>query len=422
MAESQIPEPLNAALFSQVLSQEPHWYTLGTFLGANDAELRYIESTYRLEGLIRCYIEVYNCLQASGKRVSWDDVVTSLKHMNSNDLAKEIELQYLSMSEPGGDSVKYVKVETPEIAEIADEFKKLSERFISLQIEVKIAFRNSTAEIADIQSIIEGECGLLPLSKQEATIDSVFTRLMRYCSILNFRAIVFLVENQLKTKKVLLKKLADFEKAVAQFNTSTKMVQLAELVKEKQTLSGSDKIMKLVVRNFWNDHTIKQFQYTAKEILRTLYNVTADICISKGSICISWVIPDINATKLIPKHSIEFLKIIGVLSLHVGDVIIYNIEGEGCETIEAAMLQAIKLKNTQAIELFLAMGYNPEIAAYTDDSAVTTIVNMRESKKSSVDHVCRGHNEHEHEILQQRNEVIQHYNHLSTFEANIQLL
>ena len=89
-----IPEPLNAALFSQVLSKEPHWYTLGTFLGAKDAELRHIESTYSKEGLIRCYIEVYNCLQASGKCVSWDDIVTSLKHINSNDLAKEIELQY----------------------------------------------------------------------------------------------------------------------------------------------------------------------------------------------------------------------------------------------------------------------------------------------------------------------------------------
>ena len=51
-------------------------------------------------------------------------------------------------------------------------------------------------------------------------------------------------ENQLKTKKALRKKLADFEKAIDQFNPSTKMVQLAELVKEKQqTLTDNDKIV-----------------------------------------------------------------------------------------------------------------------------------------------------------------------------------
>ena len=94
MAECQVPVPLNAALFSQVLSKEPHWYNLCTCLGAEQAELTVIESNHRTD-VKRCYIEVYNCLQASGKCLSWDDIVTALKGMSRNDLAKEIQSQYM---------------------------------------------------------------------------------------------------------------------------------------------------------------------------------------------------------------------------------------------------------------------------------------------------------------------------------------
>ena len=192
----------------------------------------------------------------------------------------------------------------------------------------------------------------------------------------------------------------NFEKAVNNFESSAKMIQLVDLIKEKQVIIGGDKIVKLKVRKFWEDITVKQFVKVANEILGTLYDVMSQISVGKGCICISWVIPDIDTTKLVPDHSVEFVRIIGVISLHIGSDVIYNIEGEGCETIEAAMLQAIELKNTRAIELLLAMGCNPEVATYNGDNAVTTIVNIRENKKSSVDHVCIiGHNEHVEAIV-----------------------
>ena len=149
-----------------------------------------------------------------------------------------------------------------------------------------------------------------------------------------------------------------------------------------------------------------QFETVINEILDTLYHQLSHITVGKGCICVSWAIPDhINASKLVPELPLEFVQIIGVISLHIGDTAIYDIGGEGCETIESAMLQAIELKNTQAIELLLAVGCSPEVATYHEDNAVTNIVNIyKKSSDSSgsggVDHVCiLGHSEHVEAIV-----------------------
>ena len=276
----------------------------------------------------------------------------------------------------------------------------LSEKFISLVNKVKVFFQASNVNIEDLQEMIEDKSGLLPITEQQATFGAVFKRIKHDYSILDTCILIFLVSDMLENG-VLQRELEDFQKSVNTFNSSANMIQLVGLIGNKQVVTGKHKVVKLKVREFWKHLTMQKFEQVAREILYTLYEIMSQIRVTRGCICISWVIPDINITKLaVPDHSLEFIRIIGVISLHIGSDVIYNNEGEGCETIEAAMLQAIELKNTRAIELLLAMGCNPEVATYNGDNAVTTIVNIRGNKKSSVDHVCiRGHNEHVEAIV-----------------------
>ena len=145
-----------------------------------------------------------------------------------------------------------------------------------------------------------------------------------------------------------------------------------------------------------------QFESTMNVILDTLYELLSNITVGTGCICVSWNIPpSVDHTKLLPKLSLEFLQIIGVISLHIGENVIYHVGEEGCQTLEASMLQAIELKNTRAIELLLAVGCRPEVATYNGGHAVTNVVNIRERSVYDgcsggvVDHVCvLGHNEH----------------------------
>ena len=91
--------------------------------------------------------------------------------------------------------------------------------------------------------------------------------------------------------------------------------------------------------------------------------------VTEGCICISWVVPDTFTAKSITMQSLEFIELIGIISLHIGDEEVYNIPGDGCEVLEAAMIQAIKLENKEAIEVLLSFG-NCNLNIVTDGTGI----------------------------------------------------
>ena len=419
--------------FAEVLSQESRWYDLGYFLEAPTTELKRIEQNHRDDGL-RCLIELYGCLEKKGKPLSWEIIATALRRMGNNSLADYIHSNHILPSircnsgkevsteqpvamdrSPGDSHIKPAPdhtIKDDRVEEVGGEFQSLTERFVSLSSKIRRSLKTYTSSTTDgieeLQDLIEGLCGIPPLPQDQATFEAVFKGLKQHCSILNFRSLIVVVKNFLSNEKNLQKELAKFTSSVESFKKSAKMVELIGLIQDTQIApaSGDQKKVKLKVREFWEKFTMAQFERMINEILDTLYPQLSYITVGKGCICVSWAVPDrINASKLVPELPLEFVQIIGVISLHIGDTAIYNIGGEGCETIEAAMLQAIELKNTRAIELLLAVGCSPEVATYHEDNAVTNIVNIYEKSSDSsgsggVDHVCiLGHNEHVEAIV-----------------------
>ena len=107
--------------------------------------------------------------------------------------------------------------------------------------------------------------------------------------------------------------------------------------------------------------------------------------VTEGCCCVSWIMAGDNVSTPMPVHPKEVYRLIGVILLQVGEEMVYSATEElpGFEVVEAAMLQAIKLENTKAIEILLAAGCNPEVAIYNGDHAVTNVVNIR--ARSAVD-------------------------------------
>ena len=307
------------------------------------------------------------------------------------------------MDIPTSDS-QVVTIKDNLVDEVGEEFQSLSERFFSLTLKIWQSFEAaaSNINIQHMQALIKHQCGLPPLPQSEATVGSVLDRLQETCSVLNFRPLTFAVNTLLSNEETLQIELANLKGAVDSFKKSAKMIDLVSLIESHQQSVGKDhKVVKLKIRDFWNKFTMKQFEVVMNTILDTLYEQLSHITVGTGCICVSWFIPpSVDYTKLLPKLSLEFLQIIGVISLHIGDDVIYNVGEEGCQTLEAAMLQATELKNTGAIELLLAVGCSPEVATYNGDHAVTNVVNIRErsvddGSGGGVDHVCvLGHNEH----------------------------
>ena len=418
----------SADLFSEVLSQEgPKWFDIGIYLGASTAELKDIQHNYNTNGVVRCLIELHDCLVKKTKPLTWENVANALRRLGNNALADTIHSKYIipainraSSGEgstiavqqdmapidiPASDSKPVVMIKHTVIDEVGEEFQSLSDRFDYLTIKIRRSFiaTASSVIIDEMQHVVKAKCGLPPLPRSEATVEDVFNRLLKKCSILNFRPLTFAVNTLLSNEETLQMELSNLKASVTNFNRSAKMIDLVSLIKSRQpSVSDNHKTIKLKLRDFWIEFTMEQFEIMMNEILGTLYDYLSNITVGTGCICVSWNIPpSVNYTKLLPKLLLdEFLQIIGVISLHIGDNVIYNIGEEGCQTLEVAMLQAIELKNTQAIELLLAVGCSLEVATYNGDNTVTNVVNIRErsvddGSGGGVDYVCvLGHNEH----------------------------
>ena len=424
MAVSHSP---NVDHFAEVLLEEgTKWFDIGIFLGATTAELKEIQQNYSTNGVVRCLIELHDCLARKENSLTWEAISTALRRLGNNALADSIHSNYIrpailrASSEEDSTTVQQapmdistsgsqlVTIKDQLIDEVGEEFQSLSERFVSLTLNIWQSFEAaaSNINIPQVQALVERLCGLPPLPENEATIGAVFNRFQKKCSILNFRPLMFIVDAFLRNEDILRKELKSFKVAVDNFKKSAKMIDLVSLIKLNQYIGDDDRKVELKLRDSWIEFTMEQFEIMMNAILDTLYDQLSHITVGTGCICVSWNIPpSVDYTKLLPKLSLEFLQIIGVISLHIGDDVIYNIGEEGCQTLEAAMLQAIELKNTRAIELLLAVGCSPEVATYNGDHAVTNVVNIRErsvddGSGGGMDHVCvLGQNEHIEAII-----------------------
>ena len=409
---SSSSQPTNAQ-FSEVLAKESRWYTFSILLGVPSHDLDPINCSYHLEGTMRCLIEVYKILESSDKIPSWERISQSLRKMSNHKLANKIHSEFIvprlspasadQDTDPGmsdwdvspvredlrrskSDSDLSVVVGSSEtersvVKAVTREFDTLFKRFSLLVAEIKEAFRKSKVKIGIMQDLIKGLCNLKPLKHDEATIDSILDRLDPHYSILNFDTLRVLVDNFLKRNQMLRKKMKDYEEEIEKFKSFAKMEHLVDIIKTKRSSRSNHKTMKLKVREFWGKVTMKKFEEVMNEILETLHEGVSHVSVDKGCLCVSWIVPDTHTSQPLT-HVSELLRIIGVISLHIGDEEIFRTQEEGCEVMEAAMLQAIELKNTRAIELLLTLGCDPEVATRNGELAVTTIVNIKESDEA----------------------------------------
>ena len=411
--------------FAEVLSEESDWYSLGVFLGVPHHELDTIGENYSKISVNRCLIEVYKSLERLGRAPSWDFIASSLRKNKNHALAKHINSMYIhpsleppsesssSNSEQSGagssihDSVDKTsrgpKVMVP--PEVSEQYSSLSIRLGKLNLSIRNALKASNENLQDIQNILENRCGLQPYDagSETAKWENVFHRVIKECSMFDDPHVLrVIIDTFLSDNQVLSRQMREFEKAIDSFKSSAKMGHLVDLLKKKKRSSKSQ-IIKLKLKEHWSRCTVTHFETAMRKLLGSLYGRLSCMLVTDGCCCISWIIAaGVPASQLLPKHSKKLFKIIGVIFLHIGEEMVYESTGEvpGCEVLEAAMLQAIELKNTQAIELFLAVGCSPEVAIYNGDHAVTNVVNIREKSVDDgsgggVDHVCvLGHNEH----------------------------
>ena len=88
----------SVAQFVKALYNEPNWYMFGVFMDVPTTELDTIDRNYAKDGKMRCLTEVYKFIQSKSLPLSWHRIAESLRSLNNNALAEQIESDYILLS------------------------------------------------------------------------------------------------------------------------------------------------------------------------------------------------------------------------------------------------------------------------------------------------------------------------------------
>ena len=265
----KVPAP-SIDQFAKELSNEPDWYSLGTFLGAPTSDLDKIKHEYSGISVTRCLIETYKCLERLEKTPSWNFIAKQLRALNNPALAEQIDTTYIppsleppsesssSDSEQSGASIPDSVDQTsraPKMMippEISKEYSSLTLKLTKLCLCFKHAFTTSDKNIDDVQHVIDRHRSLKPYLGNEATWEKIFYRLDKECHLLDEPHILSVITDTIPNfhDPELFDQTGEFKKAVDSFKSSAEMSQLIELFKKSKQTN-----CQIVVQESW-DHSI----------------------------------------------------------------------------------------------------------------------------------------------------------------------
>ena len=200
-----------------------------------------------------------------------------------------------------------------------------------------------------------------PDEAQCITYNRVFDILHTHWHYLKCRLLERLIHNFLSDTElpVEVQKYQDEMKA---FKESTKMKDLADVVKAKQNIPGKEQVV-LKVKEMWLDVTL-ELEFLVKLLFQEYDESLQNIVVRKGSMHVTWsVSKEIAVLITRSKFDIEVLIAIGVISLTVGTIVVLNYENSQDDmTFDSALLRAVKSGGPlSAISLLLEVGGNPNL-------------------------------------------------------------
>ena len=411
-------------VFVEVLKSETRWYTFGVFLSipSQDLELICNSGTQSIE---TCLISLYENLNQRGEMCSWGVIADVLRKMNNIRLAETVYRDHIlpaasrstpsmypideestsvrkrkdhpdeSVDECASSSIGFVSGKGYNDSQVENaryvlkNYNEICGKFSLIVFHIKRALDKSNISARDILVWLnEPE----PLEDDYASIDSIFTRVQFRCCVFYYDILVKLTDRFLTGERAIQQLINDFKASVEHFKRSTTLRMLMNLMNEKRSNAEECSIVQVKLREFWIDMQLEKLDLLMCQVLsEDLYDQISCIRVEKNSgLYVSWHMP--NYVAITPREfndSLEFIKLIGIVSLHIGDDEIYSIPGEACEVIEAAMLQAIELKNSRAVEVLLAIGFDPEAATYKRENC-TSIMNIGNNIRAvgCRNHVC----------------------------------
>ena len=175
-------------------------------------------------------------------------------------------------------------------------------------------------------------------------------------------------------------RVQEYQDDLASFKGSTKMKDLIDNI--KPNIPSKVNVV-LKVKEMWLDVTLEHFEFLVKLLFEEYADSLYVISVKKGCMCVVWGVPEVIAFFVLrvrlSKLDNEMLKAIGVISLTVGSIVVFNNEdSQDNMTFDSALLKAIQSDGPlSAISLLLEVGGNPNLLIQSGETVISTVSKMK---------------------------------------------
>ena len=141
----------------------------------------------------------------------------------------------------------------------------------------------------------------------------------------------------------------------------------------------------------WLDVTLEHFEYLVKLLFPEYNEFLKVIAVNGGSLYVTWSVSEEIAI-LIKRSKIDskLLKAIGVISLTVGNIVVFNNEDSQDDmTFDSALLKAVQSDGPlSGISLLLEVGGNPNLLTQSDETVISTVSQIKSENNTTVLYVA----------------------------------
>ena len=388
--------PRNASEFTLSLKDEARWRTFGRHLGITLAVIRRIEQKPHCNDVDDYFGEIYDYLERSDRKPSWNAIARALEKSGNVRLAKEIRRKHgnpmkSSLNRKGKTDEP---VQLTVNRQISSNFQELAYRYTILLHALKDAIFRPTNDpqklIYDLQFILYDKCGWTPI-QQEVSLKDVFQKLHERLVCHNHKVFEMVLKICFPEEEDLSRELECFQEDYESFKESTELKELTNLMSDCAA-SNEGRRVRVKVGKTWECNDMKKFEHLLNEIMESA-NFFNGIEVVEGCVHISWEVSQEGILQIVKPlaRSNDFMKAVGVFCLKVAGEEVYNspdLDQSRDEepSIETRFVCAVKAGQMEAACVLLAVSNDPFSLMDSEEVSKEEFGKLQDSKGWSLLH------------------------------------
>ena len=338
------------------------------------------------QALFNKWLQVY-------PKASWEDVIEALEKVDQETLVANLRTKLSKAYALQSSHSESLVPRTPEVHKqvthnalvnvpenVVDDLKEFNLQFIDLttelRSEVESKVNNDTEFLKHLVKNVEQNQAFDIDFQSVHTVDDFFRKIRPHYSFLDSHLIFTLISSIGELSKIIKNKADEYREKIEQFMKKTKIISLQEQLDCYFQSFEKDTKVKVVIalENAWGRQSVWLVRQLVKQLL----------CLEHPEQC-QWfritkkcLLLTLSASKCLTvnllensKKKLQFIRLVGVISLQIGDHSLLKEEENEMFSFENSLIQAAIEDNVEAVQ-FLIEKVKVNVDTQADQSIVTT--------------------------------------------------